>query len=114
MYIMYSIREKPFKIQVPCRNCAEKGYINKSCQACNGKGIHNKIFIAYKVNEREEKIEKIDREDKTGELRYWEDSSNFFYESSKLIHFNKEDAKTECDKRNIEKYGIEFYKQYLR
>lgn len=113
VYIMYSIREKPFKLQVPCKNCSDKGYIDKTCHACNGKGIHNKGFMAYEVNRRTEEIEKIDRDSKTGELRYWEDLSCFYYESSKLIHFNKKDAQHECDKRNIEKFGREFYKQYL-
>ena len=114
VYIMYSITEKSFKIQVPCKHCADKGYINKSCQACNGKGIHNKSFAVYEVNHRDKEIVKIDRESKTGELRYWEDMSCFYYESSKRIHFNKLDAKIECSKRNIEKFGEEFYRQYLR
>ena len=114
MYTMYSIKEVPFKIQVPCQRCSDNGYINKNCATCNGKGIHNKMLPIRKVRERANEIVKIDRDSGTGELRYWEDMSCFYYESSLLIHFNKRDAIKECDKRNIEKYGIDFFKQYLR
>lgn len=113
MYITYLIKEKPFKIQVPCKHCSDKGYINKSCQACNGKGIHNKTFSSYVVRERDMEIVKIDR-DVNGELRYWEDMSCYFEEKSKLIHFSRKDAKIECDKRNIGTFGTEFFRQYLR
>lgn len=114
MYKMYLIKEYPFKIQVPCQHCSDRGYINKTCNACNGKGIHNKTLTIYKVGERVKDIDKIDRDSETGDLRYWEDMSCYFPERLHLIHFNIKDARSECSKRNIEKYGIDFYRQYLR
>jgi DnaJ-class molecular chaperone len=113
MYEMYMIQEYPLKIQVTCKKCSDKGYINKNCSSCNGKGLHYKTLSIWKTRPRIKTIDKIDRDSKTNELRYWEDMSCFFEESSKYIHFNKKDADRECKNRNIEKYGLEFYKQYL-
>ena len=108
---MYRIKEFPLKIQVSCEKCSAKGYIAENCYSCNGKGIHNKTLLVYAVRPYE--IVKIDRDSKTRELRYWEDESCYFDEDLHLIHFTIKDALAESKKRNIEKYGLEFVKQYL-
>lgn len=113
MYEMYVIQEYPFKTQVACEKCSSKGYINKKCPSCNGKGLHYKTLSVWKVRPRTKTIDKIDRDSKTKELRYWEDMSCFYEDNSKLIHFNNKDAKRECDERNIGKSGLDFFKQYL-
>jgi len=112
-YKMYSIKEQSLKIQVPCQKCFAKGFVDNNCHACNGKGVHNKTLIVWEVREKPTIVEKIDRESKTGELRYWTEIDCFYEESGKYIHFNKKDAQKECDKRNIEKYGLDIFKQFL-
>lgn len=112
MYEMFYINEYPIKIQVACKHCASKGYIDKNCNRCNGKGVHNKTKLIWKVQNKLYKIDKIDRDSNEGELRYWEDMSSYFEEKSKRMHFTKQDAQKECTMRNIQKYGVDFVKQY--
>ena len=125
MYEMYRIREVKIKIKTPCLSCAGKGYIDKKCTKCGGNGLHNKTINMWVVYSKKIQIEKIDRGSqdsiykgilltRKGELRYWEDSSCYVNEDSKLLHFTKEDAIRECEERNLEKYGEEFYSQYLK
>jgi hypothetical protein len=113
MYTMHLVKEYPLKIQVTCQKCSDLGYINKTCSACNGKGVHNKTLIIYKVDRKPWEIIKIDRDSKTGILRYWDDESCYFSEEKHLMHFTIKDTQNECDRRNIEKHGLDFYKQYL-
>ena len=126
---MYRIREVNKKIQVPCEWCLEKGIVDKRCNKCGGNGVHNKTLKVWEVMPRTEIIEKIDRgfEDNfyrgiqveyEGGLRYWISSCEFFNEESRLLHFNKDDAQKECDRRNagiadilkIYNYNNEYFK----
>ena len=108
---MYRIREEDVKIKVPCERCSAKGIVNNKCNVCGGKGTHNKTIKVWKVMPRTETVEKIDRSSEdsyykgiqmtyVGGLRYWTSYSEFFNEESKILHFNKNDAQKECDRRN--------------
>lgn len=110
---MYKIRKEDMKIKVPCERCSEKGVIDKDCQRCGGNGIHNKTIKVWKVAPRTVTVERIDRSSKDGfyrgiqttyegGLRYWTGASEFFNEDDKYLHFNKNDAQKECDRRNVE------------
>lgn len=114
MYKMYLIKEYPLKIKVVCDKCSQKGYIDKNCYSCHGKGIHNKTFMVWKIKEKKVIIDKINRDSKTKQLKYWTDLSCFYIDEDRLIHFTINDANKECHKRNVQKYGIEFAKQYLK
>lgn len=110
---MYRIREEDVKIKVPCERCLEKGIVNKYCHRCGGNGTHNKTIKVWKVAPRTVTVEKIDRASNdsyyrgiqtsyVGGLRYWTGASEFFNEEDKYLHFNKNDAQEECDKRNVD------------
>lgn len=110
---MYRIRKEDMKIKVPCERCLEKGIVNKYCHRCGGNGTHNKTIKVWKVAPRTVTVEKIDRASKdsyykgvqtsyVGGLRYWTGASEFFNEEDKYLHFNKNDAQEECDKRNMD------------
>lgn len=110
---MYKIGETNIKIEVPCEHCSEKGIIDKRCNKCGGKGTHYKTIKVWKVNPKTVIIEKIDRSSEdhffkgvqtsyADGLRYWTSSSEFFNEEDKLLHFNKDDAWSECVRRNAD------------
>lgn len=98
MYEMFRIKEVEERIKVPCEPCMGRGIIDKRCHRCGGKGIHHKTIKIWKVLKNTIDIVKIDRKEK--ELRYWICQSEYYPESALLVHFNKEDAQKECDKRN--------------
>ena len=101
---MYKIRLEDVQITVTCEKCTERGYVSKDCCRCGGKGIHNKTVKKWRIAPELVSIIKIDREkeDSTfkGSLRYWTSLSEFYNEEKRLLHFNKSDAQTECDRRN--------------
>ncbi len=110
---MYRIRQEDVRIKIPCESCLEKGIVDKNCCKCGGNGVHKKTIKVWKVAPRTVTVEKIDRETENwcykgvqyghiGELRYWYSYSEFYSEESKLLHFNKEDAQEECNRRNVE------------
>lgn len=110
---MYRIRKEDMKIKVPCERCMKNGIVNKRCHKCGGNGVHNKTIKVWKVAPRTVTIEKIDRASEDsyykgiqtnykGELRYWTGVSEYFNEEDKILHFNRNDAQKECDRRNIE------------
>lgn len=110
---MYRIRQEDVTIKIPCERCYEKGIVDKGCYKCGGNGIHKKTIKVWKVAPRTVTVEKIDRSSKNsyyygvqteyeGGLRYWTSYSEFYNEESKILHFNKEDAQKECDRRNVD------------
>ncbi len=110
---MHKIKDMDVKIKVPCESCYNKGIVNRACNKCGGHGVHNKTIKVWKVMPRTIAVEKIDRSSEdsfycgvqtayAGGLRYWTGASEYFNEESKLLHFNKEDAQAECDRRNAE------------
>lgn len=110
---MYRIGKTDIKIKVPCECCFEKGIVDKTCDRCGGNGTHYKTIKMWKVMPKTMIVEKIDRSPRddfykniqtsyAGGLRYWTSSSEFFNEESKILHFNKDDAQRECNRRNAE------------
>ena len=108
---MYRIHQEEVRIKVPCEWCAKKGIVDKSCNRCGGKGVHNKIILVWKVARKTVTVNEIDRSPKNsyyhgtqttyeGGLRYWTSMSEFYNEEDKHLHFTKEDAQKECDRRN--------------
>lgn len=108
---MYKIREEDMKIQIPCDRCLEKGIIDRICSKCGGKGLHNKTIKVWNIAPKTVTVEAISRGTKdpfhrniqtsfTDGLRYWTSSSEFYNEADLYLHFTKDDAQRECDKRN--------------
>lgn len=108
---MYKIRQEEMKIKIPCERCMNSGIVDRSCQKCGGNGVHNKTIKVWKVAPKTVTIEDIDRASKDsfykgtqtsyeGGLRYWINMGEFYNEEDKYLHFSKEDAQEECDKRN--------------
>lgn len=108
---MYRIRQEEVRIKVPCSRCAEKGIVDKTCNKCGGKGVHHKTILVWKVAPKTVTVDKIDRSSKNsyyhgtqttyeGGLRYWTGMSEFYNEENKRLHFTKEDAQKECNRRN--------------
>ena len=110
---MYKIRLEDMKIKVPCEWCLKKGIIDKGCNKCGGNGVHSKTIKAWKVAPRTVTVYDINRSSKNnyyhgiqtsyeGGLRYWIGVSEFFNEEDRYLHFSKDDAQKECDKRNVD------------
>ena len=109
---MYRIREEEMKIKVPCERCLDKGIINRICSKCGGKGVHSKTIKIWKVAPRTVAVEKIDRSSsdnfyksvqtsyKNG-LRYWTGQYDFYNEADMYLHFTRNEAQKECDRRNV-------------
>lgn len=64
-----------------CPACYAKGEVTDDCHKCHGAGIINSKTIRYNVVARPAEIVKVDRDPKTGIIRYWENQSEFFYET---------------------------------
>lgn len=112
---MFILRPTEKKYKVVCPDCAKRGEVLASCRCCCGAGVRGKTIQQYYVQERPIEIEKIDRDPKTGVLRYWENLSEFFYETvtPKLnkytpevpygvhpCHDTRKLAETECERIN--------------
>jgi hypothetical protein len=98
-----------------CPACYAKGEVTDDCYKCHGAGIIKSKTIRYNVVARPVEIVKVDRDPKTGTIRYWENQSEFFYETTTpklnkyvpevpfgihLIHENFEDAFAEAARIN--------------
>lgn len=112
---MYVLRPTEKKFRVVCPACAKRGMILDICPTCHGNGYQCKRVTQYYVQDRPIEIEKVDRDPKKGILRYWENMSEFFYETTTpelnpnvpevpygvhLCHDNKKSAQVECDRIN--------------
>ncbi len=78
---MYVLKPIESKVKTVCLACAKRGEVVDFCRFCNGEGITKKTIIQYGIKERPIQIDKVDRDPKTGILRYWENDSEFFYET---------------------------------
>lgn len=108
---MYRIRKEEMKFKVPCESCLEKGMVDGTCPKCGGKGIHSKTIKVWKVAPKTVTVEKIDRSSsdsfykgvqtsyKNG-LRYWTGQNDFYNDAEMYMHFTKNEAQKECNKRN--------------
>jgi hypothetical protein len=77
------IRLKPVETKKKrvCPACYAKGEVIDDCHKCHGAGVINSKTIRYNVVARPIEIVKIDRDTETGIIRYWENQSEFFYET---------------------------------
>lgn len=102
---MFRIKEvSDTRVRTVCKECYKRGLIGSYCDNCDGKGWVFK-HGHWAVQERPINIVCIDR-DESGELRYWEDDSNHYLESQKLLHFSRDDAAEECKRRNNINYTL--------
>lgn len=98
-----------------CPACAARGEVLDSCTSCRGTAVKKYRFTQYYVQDRPIQIDKVDRDPKTGILRYWENMSEFYHETTTPelnkyvpevpygIHFchdTKASAETECARIN--------------
>ena len=112
---MYILRPTEKKFRAVCPACAKRGMIEDYCSTCHGTGTKGQKMMQYYVQDRPIEIEKVDRDPKTGVLRYWEDLSEFYYETLTpklnsyvpevpygvhLCHDTKKSAQAECDRIN--------------
>lgn len=121
---MFVLRPTTKKHKVVCPTCAKRGEVVLSCPTCRGTAIKTISVPQYYVQDRPIEITHIDRDPKTGVLRYWEGASEYFYETVypslnryveevphgiHLCHDNALSAKTECERVNkllAEKYNF--------
>jgi hypothetical protein len=112
---MFVLRPTEKKYKVVCPICAKRGIVEDSCSTCRGTGIKRKSVFQYYVQDRPIEITRIDRDPKTGILRYWENSCEFFYETVDpklneyvpevpygihLCHDDRKSAQVECERIN--------------
>jgi hypothetical protein len=112
---MFVLRPTKKTFKTVCPACAERGEVLDICSTCHGSAIRKQSINQYYVSDKPIKINHIDRDPKTGILRYWENSSEFYYETAYHslnphvpevpygIHFCHNDmlsAKRECERIN--------------
>jgi hypothetical protein len=98
-----------------CPACAKRGEVLDTCKTCGGSAVKKYRFTQYCVQDKPIQIVKVDRDTKTGILRYWENMSEFFYEAVTndlnsyvpevpygvhFCHDTKESAEAECARVN--------------
>lgn len=111
----FTLRMTIKKKVVVCEKCHKAGQVLSCCPECGGKGVHYKSYQCYEVNPRKTQIEKIDRDPKTGKLRYWTSMSEYYYEELRpednkyvedyphgvhMVHFSLEEATNEVNRLN--------------
>lgn len=112
---MYVLHPTEKKYRVVCPACAKRGMIEDCCSICHGTGTKSQKIIQYYVQDRPIEIVNIDRNPKNGILRYWENLSDFYYETITpelnkyvpevpygvhLCHDTRESAEAECERIN--------------
>ena len=112
---MFVLRPVEKKITVVCPACTKRGEVISTCPACRGTAVKKKSIQQYYVQDKPIPIDRIDRDPKTGILRYWENKSDFYYETLypsihsqiqevpygvHLCHDTKLFAQTECERIN--------------
>jgi hypothetical protein len=112
---MYILRPTNKTFKKVCPECAKRGEVLDSCRSCRGSAIKKNPVMQYYVQDRPIEIVRIDRDPETGILRYWEDSSNCFNETTyrsmnkyvpyvpygvHLCHENRKSADIECERIN--------------
>lgn len=112
---MFILRPIEKKFKVVCTACAKRGIVSDFCQTCRGTGTKGQRMAQYYVQDKPIEIIKVDRDPKTGVLRYWENLSEFFYETVypelnkyvqevphgiHLCHDTRKSAQVECDRLN--------------
>lgn len=126
MFSMFVLRPYTKKHRVVCPACVERGEVLDICPICHGSATKGKTLNQYYVKDKPIVIERIDRDSETGILRYWEDKSNFYYETVypevhkytpvvphgvHLCHYTESSAKAECKRINDFLAGEALYKE---
>lgn len=129
--LMIKLKQAEVKKKRVCTACYAKGEVKSDCYKCHGTGVINSKTIRYNVATRPVDIEKIDRDPKTGILRYWENESEFFYETTThelnkyvpevpfgvhLLHNSYDDAFAEADRVNkaLEELEVKASKGFIK
>lgn len=81
MQLMIKLTPIETKKKRVCSVCYAKGEVADDCHKCHGSGVIKSKTIRYNVVARPIEIVKIDRDTETGIIRYWENQSEFFYET---------------------------------
>ena len=112
---MFILRPTERKYKVVCPECTRRGEVLYTCECCHGIGVVSKRVEQYYVQDRPIEITYVDRNPKNGVLRYWENSSEFYYETVTpmlnkyipevpygvhLCHDNMKSAQAECERVN--------------
>ena len=112
---MYILRPTKACIKTVCPTCTKRGMVMDSCDTCHGKAFIKHSIPQYYVQDKPIEITRVDRDATTGILRYWENMSEFYYETTypslnkftpgvpygiHLLHDNKQSAQAECDRIN--------------
>ena len=100
-----------------CPTCAARGEVLDTCPSCRGTAVKKYRSTQYYVQDKPIQIVKIDRDPKTGILRYWEGASDFYNETTTPelnkyvpevpygVHFCHDDRKSaEAECARINKY----------
>lgn len=124
MFDAYILKSSDSVVKVVCPACAKRGEVIHSCPVCGGNGIRRKSVIRFFLAKNPITITKVDRDPKTGVIRYWHSRSEFFYETTTpelnpyvpdvpfgihFIHSTKEEAEKEVLRINtyLEKHERE-------
>lgn len=117
---MFILRPTEKVHKAVCPKCAARGEVLDSCSECRGTAIKKTKSFTYYVKDTPININYTDRDPKTGILRYWENSEEFYYETvypelNKYVpnvphgihfcHDTMKSALTECER--INKYLLE-------
>lgn len=112
---MFILRPTEKVVKTVCPTCAKRGEVVNTCMTCHGSAVQKKHIPQYYVQDRPIPITYIDRDCDTGILRYWENSSEFYYETTcsklnkyvpevpygvHLCHDTWKSAKAECERIN--------------
>jgi hypothetical protein len=79
---MFILRPTEKVYKVVCPSCAQRGEVVGACSVCHGAGVKKHRIAQYYIQDRPVQITHIDRDPDTGILRYWENASEFFYETT--------------------------------
>jgi len=82
MRLMIKLKPVEVKKKRVCSACYAKGEVTESCHKCHGTGVINSSTIRYRVTAHPVEIVKIDRDPRNGIIRYWENQSEFTYETT--------------------------------
>lgn len=112
---MYVLRPTEKTHKTVCPVCASRGEVLNTCPSCRGTAVKNYRITQYYVQDRPIQIDHIDRDPKTGILRYWESQSDCYYETTTpdinkyvpevpygvhFCHDEKKWAEAECERVN--------------
>ena len=112
---MFVLRPTKHVVKTVCPECAKRVEVIDTCPSCRGSAIKKHRIDGYYVQERPIEITYVDRDPENGVLRYWENSSEFFYETVvpslnryvpevpygiHLCHDNYLTASKECERIN--------------